>query len=128
MQIAFIIALIFAIAVALFAVQNTTPVRVSFLWFEIEQVAVSVLVLVCTLVGATLTILIGVGRELRRTLALRSLRQQLSAQEQLIKDLQAQLEARTVSPALAPDAQVEIPSENPLSADVPTISQPPSPR
>jgi uncharacterized integral membrane protein len=127
MQVAFVVALLFAIAVAVFAVQNTTPVRVSFLWLQAEQVAVSILVPVCTLMGATVTILIGIGRELRRTLALRSLRQQLAAQEQLVGELQTQLEqssGRRPPPAEGPSEAL---SESP-SADVPTTSQPPSPR
>jgi lipopolysaccharide assembly protein A len=114
MQIAFAVALIFAIAVALFAVQNTTPVAVSFLWFQIPQLAVSVLILVCTFMGALLTILVGVGRELRRTLALRSLRGQVAARDRRIKELEEQIEKSDFQPA---HPQLEAPTR-PLDAEM----------
>ena len=98
MQITFALALIFAIAVALFAVQNTTPVAVSFLWFQVPQLAVSVLVLVCTLMGALLTILVGIGRELRRALALRSLRHQVAASDRRIAELEDQIHKAGLQP------------------------------
>lgn len=111
MQITFIIALIFAIAVALFAVQNTTAVTVNFLWFQIPEVAVSVLVLVCTFVGAALTVLVGLGRDLKRTLTIRSLRQQIASQERRIRELEAQLPASTALSDGATDAE-PVPSLN----------------
>ena len=98
MQITFALALVFAIAVALFAVQNTTPVSVSFLWFQVPQLAVSVLVLLCTFMGALLTILVGVGRELRRALALRSLRNQVSARDRRIAELEDQIQKAGMQP------------------------------
>jgi lipopolysaccharide assembly protein A len=98
MQITFALALVFAIAVALFAVQNTTPVAVSFLWFQVPQLAVSVLVLLCTFMGALLTILVGVGRELRRALGLRSLRNQLAARDRRIAELEEQIQKAGLRP------------------------------
>ena len=108
MQITFVIALVFAIGVALFAVQNTTGVTVNFLWFQISEVAVSVLVLACTLVGAATTVLVGLGRDVKRSLTMRSLRQQVTSQERRIRDLEAQLPASpaalTPGPASISDA------------------------
>jgi uncharacterized integral membrane protein len=98
MQITFALALVFAIAVALFAVQNTTPVSVNFLWFQVPQLAVSVLVLLCTFMGALLTILVGVGRELRRTLALRSLRHQVGERDRRITELEEQIHTAGMQP------------------------------
>lgn len=107
MQITFALALVFAIAVALFAVQNTTPVSVNFLWFQVPQLAVSVLVLLCTFMGALLTILVGVGRELRRTLALRSLRNQVADRDRRIAELEAQIQNAGMKPV---EPQVEPPA------------------
>jgi putative membrane protein len=104
MQITFVVALIFAIAVALFAVQNTTPVTVNFLWLQIPEVAVSVLVLTCTFLGAAATILVGLGRDLKRTLTMRSLRQQVASQERRIHELEAQLPVNTALSGGATDA------------------------
>jgi uncharacterized integral membrane protein len=99
MQITFALALVFAIAVALFAVQNTTPVAVNFLWFQVPQLAVSVLVLLCTFMGALLTILVGTGRELRRALTLRSLRGQIASRDTRIKELEDQIQQAGLQPA-----------------------------
>jgi uncharacterized integral membrane protein len=109
MQITFALALIFAIAVALFAVQNTTPVSVSFLWFQVPELAVSVLVLLCTFMGALLTILVGIGRELRRTLTLRSLRNQLSAKDRRIAELEEQIQKAGLPPAEPPPEPPSLP-------------------
>lgn len=98
MQITFALALVFAIAVALFAVQNTTPVAVSFLWFQIPQLAVSVLVLLCAFLGAALTIMVGIGRDLRRALTIRSLRGQLAARDKRITELEDQIHQAGLQP------------------------------
>ncbi len=98
MQITLALALVFAIAVALFAVQNTTPVAVSFLWFQIPELAVSVLVLLCTFMGALLTILVGTGREFRRALTMRSLRGQIASRDKRIKELEDQIEQAGLQP------------------------------
>jgi uncharacterized integral membrane protein len=111
MQITFALALVFAIAVALFAVQNTTPVAVSFLWFQVPQLAVSVLVLLCTFMGALLTILVGIGRELRRALALRSLRNQLATRDRRIADLEEQIQKAGLQPALPEPAPPVMPDD-----------------
>jgi len=65
---------------------------VSFLWFQIPQLAVSVLILVCTFMGALLTVLVGTGRELRRALTIRSLRGQVASRDKRIKELEDQIQ------------------------------------
>lgn len=130
MQITFVLALVFAIAVAIFAVQNTSPVAVSFLWLQIPQVAVSVLVLICTLVGAVLVLLVGVGREVKRSLALRALRSQLQRQERLGEELREQIKssgtpAPTSPPASAAGSTAVASSfEVPPSAPRPASAEP----
>jgi len=95
MQIALVLALLFAVGIALFAVQNSTLVRVEFLGFRTEM-AVSVLVLLSATLGAALTILVGLWREIRRTIALRSLRQALQAKDRRIQELEQQVEQASV--------------------------------
>ncbi len=92
MQIYWLVALVFGIVIALFAVQNSTPVPISLLWFRAEGVAVSVLVLVCAALGALVTLLFGVGRELKLRMARRSSRQTTQSQEQRIADLEASVQ------------------------------------
>src|SRR5688500_5818197 len=89
MQLYWIFALIFGIAIALFAVQNSMPVPISFLWIRVEDVAVSVLVLICATLGALVTFLFGLGRELRLRMSRRSSRRAVRSQEQRIAELEA---------------------------------------
>ena len=65
MQIYWTAALAFGIIIALFAVQNSSPTTIRFLWFSAEGVAVSVLVMICAALGALVTLMFGLGREVR---------------------------------------------------------------
>ena len=89
MQIYWIVALGFGIAIALFAVQNSTPVPIRFLWLGVEDVPTSVLVLICATLGALVTFLFGLGREIRMRMAGRSSRRTVRSQEEQIAELQA---------------------------------------
>ena len=55
MQVYWIAALVFGIVIALFAVQNSAPVPIRFLWIGVEDVPISVLVLICATLGALVT-------------------------------------------------------------------------
>ena len=89
MQIYWILALGFGIVIALFAVQNSSPVPISFLWLRVEDVAISVLVLISAALGALVTFLFGLGREIRLRMARRSSRRTVQSQEQRIAELEA---------------------------------------
>ena len=64
-QLVVFLALAFSIVIAIFAVQNTTPVAVQFLGFRVEGVAVSVLVLISAALGAAAILLLGIAREVQ---------------------------------------------------------------
>lgn len=76
-QLVVFLALAFSIVIAIFAVQNTTPVAVQFLGFRVEGVAVSVLVLISAALGAAAILLLGIAREVQWRWRQRSLSQQL---------------------------------------------------
>ena len=90
LQLIVFLALAFSIIIAIFAVQNTTPVAVSFLMFRAETVAVSVLVLISAALGAGAMLLLGIAREVRLQLRHRSVAQRLKAAEARVEELQAQ--------------------------------------
>src|SRR5437899_226766 len=52
LQLVLVVALVFAVGIAVFAVQNTAPVEVAFLVWRAQGVAASVLVLVAAALGA----------------------------------------------------------------------------
>src|SRR5919199_4402032 len=88
LQVVVFLALAFSIVIAIFAVQNTTPVAVSFLTFRAEAVAVSVLVLASAALGAGGILLLGAAREVQHRWRHRSLSQQLKAAQARIDQLQ----------------------------------------
>jgi uncharacterized integral membrane protein len=108
-QVIVFLALAFSIVVAIFAVQNTEPVAVSFLTFRLEQVAVSVLVLVSALCGAAAMLLLGLAREVRLRLRHRSLNQQLKAAHARVGELEAAHAAATRQ-----QAALSVPSDDTL--------------
>jgi len=88
-QVIVFLALAFSIVIAIFAVQNTTPVAVQFLGFRADAVAVSVLVLISAALGAAAMLFLGISREVSLRWRYRSLAQQLKAAQARIAELEA---------------------------------------
>jgi uncharacterized integral membrane protein len=87
-QVIVFVALLFAIVIAIFAVQNTTPVAVHFLTLSADTVAVSVLVLIAAAFGALAMLLLGVAREAGLRWRHRSVAQQLKAAQARVSELE----------------------------------------
>jgi putative membrane protein len=96
-QIIVFLALAFSIVIAIFAVQNTTPVAVTFLTFRAETVAVSVLVLISAAFGAAVMLLLGISREVNLRWRQRAVSQQLKAAQARITQLEAAQAAPTTA-------------------------------
>jgi uncharacterized integral membrane protein len=88
-QLIVFLALAFSIVIAVFAVQNTTPVAVQFLTFRAEAVAVSVLVLISALLGAAAMLLLGLAREVSLRWQHRAVAQQLKQAQARVTQLEA---------------------------------------
>jgi putative membrane protein len=88
LQLTLVGALIFAVGIAIFAVQNTTPVPVHFLGWRSDALAASVLVLISAALGAATTLLFGVAREVKLRLRLRSQGKQLSTSQDRVHELE----------------------------------------
>ena len=95
MQVYWIAALAFGILVAIFAVQNSMPITIGFLWLSMENVAVSVVILVSAALGALITGLFGLGREVRHRLRGRSSRRAVQARERQVAELEETVERLT---------------------------------
>ncbi|MBV9172896.1 MAG: LapA family protein [Chloroflexi bacterium] len=108
LQVIVFLALAFSIVIAIFAVQNTQPVAVSFLTWRVEQVPVSVLVLVSALCGAAAMLFLGLARELRHQLRHRSLSNRLRASQARVDELEAQQSAATTEASVS-DKTLELP-------------------
>ena len=88
-QVIVFLALAFSVVIAIFAVQNTTPVGVQFLGFRADTVAVSVLVLISAALGAAAMLLLGIAREVSLRWRHRAVAQQLKAAQARIAVLEA---------------------------------------
>jgi putative membrane protein len=87
-QVIVFLALLFSIVIAVFAVQNTTPVSVSFLIFGPANVAVAVLVLISAALGALAMLLLGIAREARLRWRQRAIAQQLKTAQARVAQLE----------------------------------------
>lgn len=92
MQIAWILALAFAFLVALFAVQNTTTVSVSFLFWSVSNVALPLVVIIAAAVGALIATLASIPSVVRGRLRQRALKKGAQQYQQRIAELEAELE------------------------------------
>jgi uncharacterized integral membrane protein len=88
-QVIVLLALVFSILIAIFAVQNTTQVAVQFLTFQAQSVAVSVLVLISAAMGALAILLLGAAREVGIRWRHRAVTQQLKAAQTRVAELEA---------------------------------------
>jgi putative membrane protein len=88
-QVIVFLALAFSIVIAIFAVQNTTPVAVTFLTFRADEVAVSVLVLISAAFGAATMLLLGIAREVSLRWRHRAVAQQLKTAQARVSQLEA---------------------------------------
>lgn len=96
MQILFILSLIFAILVSIFAVMNSDPVTIKLLWkqFEFSQ---AIIILGSAAIGATIVALLGMVNRVKSSLKIRELQNR-------IKGLEKQLEE--FKPPESLDAQI----------------------
>ena len=102
-----ILALAFAVVIAIFAVQNTAPSTVSFLAWHVDNMAVSVLVLISAALGAATALVLSVPRELQTRFRHRGLRQRLKAAEERSTGLEARV--RDLEAQLAPPPEPALP-------------------
>jgi lipopolysaccharide assembly protein A len=99
-----LLALVFSIVIAIFAVQNTQPVQVQFLSLQVQGVAVAVLVLVSAALGALAMLMLGVAREVGLRWRHRAVTQQLRASQARVAELEAsQPKLPTAPPPAAAD-------------------------
>jgi uncharacterized integral membrane protein len=102
-----ILTLAFAVVIAIFAVQNTASTTISFLAWHVDNMAISVLVLIAAVLGAAMALVLSTPHELTSRLHHRSTRQKLKAAEDQNTKLQArvtELEGQLTPSAPVPSA------------------------
>ncbi len=99
MQIYWTAALVFGIIIALFAVQNSSPTTIRFLWMSAENVPVSVLVMISAALGALVTLMLGLGREVKHGWGRFRARRVTGAMERRVAELEKSVEQATAEKA-----------------------------
>ncbi len=122
MQLLLVVALLFALAVAVFAVQNAEPISFQLFGWQSETSLVFV-VLGAAAAGAIATGLVGLVRQVRASLRIHQLQNRLQKAEKQIEALQEQietlerqnaaLEAHSVADAQGEETKAEAESERP---------------
>ena len=110
MQLRLVIGLFLAVVIALFALQNSAPIRVQFLVFAAEDVALPIIILGTAALAAGATMLLGVSMSLGQRAHVEELRRQLAEREGQIVQLQKQqpaMAAGKADPASADRAATE---------------------
>jgi len=90
MQITYILALLFALIVAIFAIQNAQPVTVDFMFNEF-QVSLALVILVSVFAGAIILGFLGIFRQIRTGLKTREMASKIKKLEEQLKDTQGKL-------------------------------------
>ncbi|HEV7664257.1 MAG TPA: lipopolysaccharide assembly protein LapA domain-containing protein [Chloroflexota bacterium] len=108
-QLIVFLALAFSIIIAIFAVQNTMPVAVTFLAWRADAVAVSVLVLISAALGALAMLLLGLAREVSLRWRHRAVANQLKQTQARVAALEANQPAPVLTgqPALSASSSGE---------------------
>lgn len=83
MQFYLVLALLFAISVAMFAVQNATPVDISFFTFEFRQISLVIVIFASVLFGAVIIFLLNLVKQisLKRRISILEKRNDVLEQE-----------------------------------------------
>ena len=81
MPLVFLLIVVFALAVALFALQNAAPVRVSFLVWESKEAPLAAVILISVAAGVVLVSLIGFVQRWKLRTRIRQLESQLRSGE-----------------------------------------------
>lgn len=111
MQLLLIVALLFALAVAVFAVQNAEAIIVNLFGFEMETSLVLV-VLAAAAAGAVIAGIIGAVGQFRASLRLRQLQGKLQKSAREVEKLTAELERLTAGQESALPGGERFPGED----------------
>ncbi len=107
----FVLILIFAIFVAIFAIQNASPVDIQFLNFEFNDVSQAVVILLSAIAGAFIVMLFSLIRWIKYTTKLKGSSKSISALESEMKQLKQKLEEETAKGAAANRTTEEVREE-----------------
>lgn len=101
----FVLALVFALLVAVFALQNASPVDISFLTMDFS-ISQALVILISAVFGALCALLLGLVRWIKNQAKIKSSAKTISSLEQENKQLKMKLEAYTAPKESADGGQI----------------------
>jgi uncharacterized integral membrane protein len=99
--------LVVSVVMVIFGAQNTRPVTVQFLSYTSGEVSLSLVIVIAALLGAMLSVLLGLMSTIPRTLRERSTRRKLEARTRELEGRLATLEREQSAPPPQPPAPSE---------------------
>jgi len=122
-----IIGLLFATVAVIFAVQNTAPITVTFLFWQIEG-SLALVLLAAFALGVISTILVSLPGLIRRSAANAGHRRQIGALEKEVDGLKKEISAlQQANEALKPKPTPSTPPQQPPSAPPANAVETPAP-
>lgn len=97
MQIYFVIALVFSLLVAIFAIQNSTPVDIKFLVWEVEKISQVLVILGAAAIGALIVLSMSLGKQIRLIIQIRQLTQYVAQLRDEKQKLKQQLDTTSIT-------------------------------
>jgi len=97
MQIYFIVSLLFACLVAVFALQNSSTVTIKFLTWELANISQVLIIFVSAAIGALAVMFLGLGKQLKLVFQVRQLTHQKKQLEEEVLELKRQLDELNLS-------------------------------
>ncbi|HHT63593.1 MAG: LapA family protein [Bacillota bacterium] len=98
MQLLLIFTLVFALGVAIFAVQNATPVEISFLFYRFQDISLVVVILASVLAGALIVFLLSLVKQISFFRKIRTLEKRIEFLEKELKTKEEAEKAQVIEP------------------------------
>ncbi len=95
MGISFIITLLFAIIVALFAIQNANTVVINFLFGQFNM-SLTLVILISAILGAIIVLLMGLVKQVRQNIKVKSLDNENQEMKEEIQNLKREIDKITI--------------------------------
>ncbi len=116
----FVISLIFAVLVAIFAIQNAPAVQVSFFIWQIS-ISQAIVILISAVIGALIVFLLGLIKQVKQNLKVKQLNKEIEALKSEKEDIQAELDEMIAlnNQEIIEEFDAEIPNiEEEISEDI----------
>lgn len=92
MQVYFIVSLLFACLVAIFALQNSSAVTIQFITWELANISLVLIIFASAAIGALAVMFLGLGKQLKLVFQLRQLTHHKKQLEEDVLELKRQLD------------------------------------